>query len=115
MKTIVVMSSILILSACGLLSPGTATHDVLMTNATDQPLTVYEIRRGPRLARVIAAGATIKSSWPYPLSASDSRKARLEADDRAGSRTYCNEFGWQDLTRLDWRIVITLNSDSCPR
>ena len=101
------------LSACGWLSIGTATHDVYLTNTTGEQLTVYELVRRPGVSRVLEAGATIKSSWPYPLSGSDSRRARLEADTSVGARTYCKDFSWDDLTRLGWRIRITSNTNEC--
>ncbi len=99
-------------TSCGQ-GPGTASHDVYLTNATGQRLVVYELLRGPGLSRTVESGVTIKSSWPYPLSSVDSRKARLEADNQAGSRVYCNEFSFGDLESAGWRITIASAIDRC--
>jgi hypothetical protein len=112
MKWSVLVVLTLVVASCGL-GPGTATHDVQLTNATAERLTVYELQRGPGLSRVIESGATIKSSWPYPLSASDSRKARLEADDSSGVRVYCKDFSFAQLSGLDWKVVLRVGTNDC--
>lgn len=106
------LASVTVLTSCGLVAPGTATHDVYLTNGTSETLTIYELQRGPGLSRTLGAGASVKSSWPYPLSADDHRRARLEVDDSNGTRVYCSDFTWDDLNRLRWEITI-LKSKTC--
>ena len=95
-------------------SIGTASHDVYLVNSTSETIVVYEEIRDPEFKRVVAAGATQRSSWSRPLSANDARRTRLEVDDMSGVRIYCKDFGYRELEALGWRITITKGVNDCP-
>jgi hypothetical protein len=104
----------LALSSCLPFSMGTASHDVYLVNATSETIVVYEKIRDPQFKRVVAAGATQRSSWSYPISADDARRGRLEADDTSGVRIYCKDFNYRELEALGWRITIAKGVNDCP-
>jgi len=101
------------IASCLPFSMGTTTHDVYLVNATSESIVVYELIRDPQFKRVVAAGVTQRSSWPYPIAASDARRGRLEVDDMSGLRIYCKDFGFHDLQAQGWRITITKGVDDC--
>lgn len=102
----------LIAAAC-VTSIGTATRDVHITNGLGEPVLVYTFDRNPRFAQRVEPGGVWRDTWMYPLTSRDRRKVRVEADDLQGQPVFCADYGYDDLSRLNWRIQLgrTIN---CP-
>jgi hypothetical protein len=91
---------------CGLI--GDPAHLVDFENATTESVIVYEQGRDvPRFTRDVAPGASVTSSWLWPLDAGDRRVRRVEASTRDGLFMYCRDFTFQELEAVQWRIRIT--------
>ena len=85
---------------------GDPSREVLIENRTDQRLIIYTVNRDPRFKEQIGPGETLRDRWMYPLSASDRRRVRVEADDVEGRGVFCAEYSYEDLTRSGWRVEI---------
>lgn len=107
------------LATCVLLSSaciprfGDPTHSVFIRNATAQSVTAFAFDRDPRFGEELAPGETWHATWMYPITAGDRRKVRVKADAEDGTRIFCADFGYEDLTRLDWKIELMAGRDDC--
>jgi hypothetical protein len=86
---------------------GDPTKEVFIENRTDVPLVIYTFDRDPRFKEELAPGQTLRDTWRYPLSSSDRRRVRVEADDKVGTRIFCADYSYEDLANAKWRIEVT--------
>jgi hypothetical protein len=90
---------------CGVL--GDPAHLVVFENGLTEPVVVYEQGRAvPRFRRELAPGASVESSWLWPLDSGDRRIRRVEAATSDGVFIFCREFSFQDLEAIKWRLRI---------
>jgi hypothetical protein len=85
---------------------GDPSREVLIEDRTDQRLVIYTFDRDPRFKEELGPEQTLRDTWTYPLSASDRRRVRVEADDTQGARVFCADYTYEDLSRAKWRNEI---------
>ena len=100
--------------SCGGLPLADTSHDVQLRNATETIVLLYEDNTDPPSPPVrLEPGATRHNVWLWPVRPTDSLRRTVVALSLERSLLYCQEFTYQELERLQWRVEITRGAVSC--
>jgi hypothetical protein len=106
-------------TGCGQPLIGDAGYSVTTKNGTEVPLVVYvdDVGAGPGTAMAqgvrLAPGADDVDNWIVPNGPRDSRRAKVRAMTLSNDLYYCHQFGFEDLRRVQFHVLIGPGVNDC--
>jgi hypothetical protein len=94
-------------------------YSVDVENRTGARVTYFVEGVNARPGSAMAEGTTLAhteghvSHWLVPSGSRDSRQATVRAVAVSGGQIYCHRFGWEELSRIRFRIELKAGVSDC--